>query len=38
MNILATLEKLALESGFAALFMAGGWQNAVLLIIACVLR
>ena len=37
MNILATLEKLALESGFAAFFMAGGWKNAVMIIIACVL-
>ena len=37
MNILATLEKLALESGFAAFFMAGGWKNAVMILISCVL-
>ena len=37
MDILATLEKLALDSGFAAFFAAGGWKNAVMIVIACVL-
>ncbi len=37
MDILGTLEKLALESGFAAFFMAEGWKNAVMILIACVL-
>ena len=37
MDILGTLEKLALESGFAAFFMAEGWKNAVMIAIACVL-
>ncbi len=37
MDILATLEKLALESGFAAFFMAGGWKNLVMIIVAFVL-
>ena len=37
MDILGTLEKLALESGFAAFFMADGWKNAVMIVIACVL-
>ena len=37
MDILSTLEKLALESGFAGFFMAGGWKNAVMIVIACVL-
>ena len=37
MDILSTLEKLAMESGFAAFFMAGGWKNAVMILIACVL-
>ena len=37
MDILATLQKLAMESGFAAFFSAGGWKNAVMIVIACVL-
>ena len=37
MDILGTLQKLALESGFAAFFTAGGWKNAVMILIACVL-
>ena len=37
MDILATLQKLAMESGFAAFFTAGGWKNAVMIVIACVL-
>ena len=37
MDILGTLQKLALESGFAAFFMAGGWKNLVMIIIAFVL-
>lgn len=38
MNIIATLEKLALESGFAAFFTTeGGWKNLVMIIIAFVL-
>ena len=37
MDILATLQKLALESGFAGFFMAGGWKNLVMIIIAFVL-
>ena len=37
MDILGTLEKLALESGFAAFFMADGWKNAAMIVIACVL-
>ena len=38
MNILETLQKLALESGFAAFFITdGGWKNLVMIIIAFVL-
>ena len=37
MNILDTLQKLAMESGFAAFFMAGGWKNLVMILIAFVL-
>ena len=38
MNILDTLQKLALESGFAAFFTtAGGWKNLVMILIAFVL-
>ncbi len=35
MNILETLKKLLLESGFAGFFQNGGWQNAVMIVIAC---
>ena len=37
MDILGTLQKLGLESGFAAFFMAGGWKNLVMILIAFVL-
>ena len=37
MNILETLKKLLLESGFAGFFQNGGWQNAVMIVIACAL-
>ena len=38
MNIIATLEELAMESGFAAFFTTeGGWKNLVMIIIAFVL-
>ena len=37
MDILSTLEKLAMESGFAAFFTPDGWKNAVMIVIACVL-
>ena len=37
MNILETLQKLFMESGFAGLFQNGGWQNAVMILIACLL-
>ena len=37
MDILGTLQKLAMESGFAAFFMAGGWKNLVMILIAFVL-
>ena len=37
MNIIETLKKLLLESGFAGFFQNGGWQNAVMIAIACVL-
>ncbi len=37
MDIIGTLQKLAMESGFAAFFMAGGWKNAVMILIAFVL-
>ena len=36
-NVLDTLSKLAVESGFAGFFAAGGWQNLVMIVIACVL-
>ncbi len=36
-NVLDTLAKLATESGFAGFFAAGGWQNLVMIVIACVL-
>ncbi len=37
MDILSVLQKLALESGFAAFFMAGGWKNLVMILISFVL-
>ena len=37
MNVLDTLKTLALESGFASFFMAGGWKNFIMIIIAFVL-
>ena len=37
MDILATLQKLALESGFAGFFMDGGWKNLIMIVIAFVL-
>lgn len=38
MDIIATLEKLALESGFASFFTTeGGWKNLIMIIIAFVL-
>ena len=38
MNIIATLEKLALESGFASFFTTeGGWKNLIMIIIAFML-
>ena len=37
MDVLGTLQKLAAESGFAAFFMAGGWKNFVMIVIAFVL-
>ena len=37
MNVLETLKTLALESGFASFFMAGGWKNFIMIIIAFVL-
>ena len=36
-NILETLQKLAVESGFAGLFVNGGWQNLIMIVIACIL-
>ena len=37
MNIVETLKKLLLESGFAGFFQNGGWQNALMIVIACAL-
>ncbi|MEA4965316.1 MAG: sodium ion-translocating decarboxylase subunit beta [Oscillospiraceae bacterium] len=37
MDILGTLEKLGLESGFAQFFMNDGWKSAVMILIACIL-
>ena len=37
MNVFETLKTLALESGFASFFMAGGWKNLVMILIAFVL-
>ena len=37
MDIVETLNKLLGESGFAGFFQNGGWQNAVMIVIACVL-
>lgn len=37
MSMLETLKMLALDSGFAAFFMAGGWKNLIMIIIAFVL-
>ena len=36
-NVGETLLKLATESGFAGFFANGGWQNLVMIVIACVL-
>ncbi len=37
MDILGTLSKLAVESGFAGFFAAGGWKNLIMIAVACVL-
>ena len=37
MNVLETLKGLVTDSGFAALMKAGGWQNLIMIVIACVL-
>ena len=37
MDVFATLQKLILESGFAGFFMAGGWKNLIMILIAFVL-
>ena len=37
MNIFTTIMNLAMESGFAGFFMAGGWKNLVMIVIAFVL-
>ncbi len=37
MDILETLSKLAVESGFAGFFAAGGWKNLIMIAVACVL-
>ena len=38
MDILGTLQKLAMESGFAAFFVTdGGWKNLIMIIFAFVL-
>ena len=37
MNIGETLSKLLGESGFAGIFQGDGWQNAIMIVIACVL-
>ena len=37
MNVLDTLKTLALESGFASFFWAGGWKNLVMILISFVL-
>lgn len=37
MNILETLQKLLLDSGFAGFFMDGGWKNLIMIAISCVL-
>ena len=34
---IATIQKLAMESGFAAFFMEGGWKNLIMIVIAFVL-
>ena len=36
-NILDTLTKLGIESGFAGFIVDGGWKNVVMVVIACVL-
>ena len=39
MDILGTLQKLAMESGFAAFFVTdGGWKNLIMIIFAFVLE
>lgn len=37
MNVLETLKGLVTDSGFAALMAEGGWQNLIMIVIACVL-
>ncbi len=37
MDILGTVQKLAMESGFAAFFTEGGWKNLIMILIAFVL-
>ena len=37
MDIVETLKKLLGESGFAGFFQNGGWQNAAMIVIACIL-
>ncbi|HIT58032.1 MAG TPA: sodium ion-translocating decarboxylase subunit beta [Candidatus Galloscillospira stercoripullorum] len=37
MDILATLSKLAADSGFSGFFAEGGWKNLIMIAVACVL-
>ncbi|MBQ1371486.1 MAG: sodium ion-translocating decarboxylase subunit beta, partial [Oscillospiraceae bacterium] len=37
MNVVDTLRKLLAESGFAGFFQNSGWQNAVMIVVACAL-
>ncbi len=37
MDVLGTLSKLVVESGFAGFFAAGGWKNLIMIAVACLL-
>ena len=37
MNILETLQRLLMDSGFVGFFMDGGWKNLIMIAVACLL-
>ena len=37
MNILETLQRLWMDSGFVGFFMDGGWKNLIMIAVSCLL-